>query len=290
MSFITVSLLAYSVNPNGKTVASFEWEYPRFIHSEVMTHRALSKNAASSRAIPAKKVRKQVWDNPAMPVEWSKNQAGMSAKATLSSRRGKVAGWLWKSAARTACMFHWGLEKLGLHKQYINRILEPWALMKIVISGSEWNNFVWLRNHIDAQPELQVLGNLVSKALLTNKPKLLQWGEWHLPYIPNIIKDQFTLKELNYISTSSCAQVSYRVLDTSLEKAEKIVNMLTSGDRVHASPFEHQFKAVNSKGLTLAKAAKLGFTHVDASKQVWSGNACEWVQQRQLIPGHTVVG
>ena len=46
------------------------------------------------------------------------------------------------------------------------------------------------------------------------------------------------------ISASCCAQVSYRTLDTSIEKAIKIYNRLVESKPMHASPFEHQARPI----------------------------------------------
>lgn len=62
-----------------KRVTTFELEYPRYIHAEVMTHRVFSRNAASSRAIPIAKMIEQVRENTVLPT-WTQNEAGMQGK------------------------------------------------------------------------------------------------------------------------------------------------------------------------------------------------------------------
>ena len=71
---ISAKIVADSVNPVGDRITTFVCTYPRFIHSEVMTHRAFSRNAASSRAIPVKKMIEAIGTNPAKPIFWGKNQ------------------------------------------------------------------------------------------------------------------------------------------------------------------------------------------------------------------------
>ena len=44
----------------GQRITTFELEYHRYIHSELMTHRQFSRNAASIRAIPIDKMIGQV--------------------------------------------------------------------------------------------------------------------------------------------------------------------------------------------------------------------------------------
>ena len=112
---ISATVIEHSVSPKGVQMITAIWEYPRFIHGEVMTHRQLSKNASSSRAIPAKNVREQVWHRPAMPLRYGANQSGMQAKEDLPTGRQKLSARLWKAAAKVACGFHFALEKVGLH-------------------------------------------------------------------------------------------------------------------------------------------------------------------------------
>ncbi len=286
---ISAKIIAHSVNPKGKEIATFEWEYPRFIHGEVMTHRRFSRNAASSRAIPAKKIREQVWNRPAMPIHWGANQSGMQAESSLSGLKKSFAKRLWKAGAKLSCIIHAGMEKVGLHKQICNRILEPWMLMKVVVTSTEWANFLWLRDHDAAQPEIQQLAKLTADELLNSIPRSLGWGEWHLPYITDAHRE-LGMDLQKAISISCCAQVSYRALDDSVAKAYKLTGMLLRGDRVHASPFEHLAKAVDSsKHPSALEAKRIGFTHIDVEGDYWSGNLCEWVQHRQLLDGHDVV-
>jgi hypothetical protein len=292
---IEVNLVKYSINHAGQTISSFEWDYPRMVHCEVMTHHSLSKNSSSSRAVPAAAVRKQVLDNPVLPQEWSKNQAGMSADNQLSAKSAYIAEKVWVGISKLACGAHYLLEKCKLHKQYVNRILEPWSTIKIVITGTEWNNFLWLRDHGDAQPEMQTLARLTAEILANTTPELIHWNQWHLPYVhKSDFKSGKTLDDLKLISESCCAQTSYRKNDPSLSKAHTMRERLTSGTRVHASPFEHQAKATRTNYPvtqdSLTALGEHGYTHVDVGGNWWSGNLKGWVQNRQLIPNHDKKG
>lgn len=259
-----VKIIADSISTAGKRITTFELEYERFIHSEFMTHRMLSKNAASSRAIPVATMIKQVIDNPAMPVYWGKNQSGMSAKEELSYIEKTSARLSWLSARDAAVKHVEQLVSLNLHKQIANRILEPWAHIKVVATATEWDNFFHLRRHPAAQPEIQALANAMWDAYSTNIPEFLYSGEYHLPYLSNEEKDQNTLEDCIKLSASLCAQVSYRKSDESIEKAKLIYDRLVGQTPKHASPFEHQ-----------ATPAML------ASEK--SGNFNGWIQYRQQL-------
>ena len=300
---ITAKIIADSINPRGVRITTFELEYPRYIHVEMMAHRMFSRNSASSRAIPTVKVIEQVEKSPAMPIHWGKNQAGMQAREELDELLKKSVQQLWvetaKEVARHATIMH----QMGLHKQVVNRILEPFQLMKVIVTATEYENFWHLRDHPDAQPEIRRLAQEMKKAYNASTPAKLMSGMWHLPYIETeIIKSEtvdgqcysyqvykkpeggyYTLDEAIQVSCSCCAQVSYRKLDTSLEKARDIYRKLVESEPVHASAFEHVAKCEDDYEAE-------GWTHTTRCGSVWSGNFRDWIQYRQLIPNHVKRG
>jgi hypothetical protein len=233
---ITATIIADSINPNGNRLTTFELEYHRYIHAELLTHRVFSRNAASSRAIPISAVIKQVWYSPAIPIHWGRNQSGMQAKSELSGTRKWFARTLWHTAAKSAAILAYLLSKVGLHKQVANRILEPFVLIKVVLTATEYDNFFELRDHPDAQPEIHLLASKMKAAMAASIPIPLLPGDWHTPYADTSLPIVDRLK----VSASCCAQVSYRKLDESLNKALLVYDRLVSGKPLHASPFEHQ--------------------------------------------------
>ena len=222
-----------------------------------MTHRLFSRNAMSSRAVPVSKMIEQVRNNPATPIHWGKNQAGMQAKEELQDWSVESAMRQWKQASVYATGQAEILNTIGAHKQIINRLLEPFQMMKTVLTATEFDNFFWLRCDPDAQPEIQELASCMFEAMQKSKPEKLKVGQWHTPYVDHWVgveehEDEFgyliyendlpkmvTLEEAKAISASCCAQVSYRSLNNTYEKAMDIYNKLASGRKVHASPFEH---------------------------------------------------
>lgn len=317
---IRATIIQDSINHYNKTrIITYELEYPRFIHSEVMTHKMLAKNAASSRAIPVAKTIEQVTNNPAHPVFWGKNQPGMQSAEELDDDIKEKIQYIWKSASTTACIYATYMADKEVHKQIVNRILEPFVMMKIVITGTEWNNFFWLRNHKDAQPEFKDLAAKMQKAKDESKPFVLFDGEWHVPYInrerytlssgesSNIIYSigadddadgiqDLTTDEALMLSSSLCAQTSYRKADDTLEKAVSIYKRLVESEPVHASPFEHQgmCKNIGTANLLASllkfKKPTKGITHIDFDHNWWSGNLKHFIQYRQLIPNNVRAG
>jgi hypothetical protein len=300
---ITAKIIAHSVAPNGQQIVTWELEYQRFIHGEFMTHRLFSRNAASSRAIPVTTIIGQVRTNPAMPIHFGENQSGMQAAKELNPILQVGVKWAWRQAAKAAVKWAEVMVKLGLHKQVTNRILEPFQTMKTVMTATCMDNFFWLRNHEDAQPEIKELARLMWEALQASTPNKLNPGDWHVPYYnegyttgvwrKTVKTDKseagVSLQDALAISSSCCAQVSYRKLDDTLEKAQMVYKRLVESEPVHASPFEHS--ATPMKWDKLCKDAMQqgwedGVTHVDRNKKFWSGNFIGWVQFRQLIPNN----
>jgi hypothetical protein len=225
-------------------LSTMRLRYWRAIHSEFMTHRVFSRNAGSSRAKPVKKVLAQVWNDPAGPIHWGQNQAGMQASSELQGMKRWLAQKLWKGAGRVACIFAWGMMKLGLHKQVANRILEPWQYIDVLVSATEWTNFFELRDHPDAQPEIRELAQAMADAMDNYPTQVLVSGEWHIPYILENEKD-YPLELKLKLSTARCARVSYEPFDgnASIEKEKERHDLLVGSRPIHASPTEHQARA-----------------------------------------------
>jgi hypothetical protein len=299
---ITARVIADSISAEGQRMTTMEIEYPRFILAELNTHRMLSKNSASSRAIPVKAMHQHIRENTAGPVSWGKNQPGMKAKETLDPSDTVEALMIWEQARDSALDYAMQLADLDLHKQITNRVTEPWMTMKTVISGTEWANFWWLRAHMDAQPEIHELATKMMMAYTRSTPQLLSPGEWHLPYVKShrlssgelIYLDNadlpITLKQAQFISASCCAQVSYRKSDDTLEKAEKVFKMLIESEPAHASPVEHQATPMHIPTMCRFEPEtwEPGVTHVSANSDLWSGNLRGWIQFRKLIKNEAV--
>lgn len=238
---INAKIIKDSISEAGKRIVTFELEYPRFFHSEFLTHRVFSRNAASSRAIPFKTMLSLVWDKPAHPIHWGQNQSGMQANNELSGLKLWAAKKAWLLIGRIVCALAWAMSFTGVHKQIINRILEPWSHIKVVVTSTEWDNFYELRNHKDAQPEFRELARQMKEQMDKSASVVLREGEWHLPYVDyGPLLATFDLDAAKKLSASLCAQVSYRKTDESVEKAIKIYDRLVNSKPFHASPFEHQ--------------------------------------------------
>jgi len=281
---IEAQVITDSIAPTNKRITTLQLKYPRFIHSEFMTHRVFSRNASSSRAIPVAKMIEQVRNNPAMPIHWGKNQPGMQAKEEMDSISAADARTSWRLAARDAASHAEYMMELGAHKQVANRILEPFQHIHVVVTATEWDNFFELRAHEDAQPEIHELAIQIRAAMDASTPVLLQPGEWHLPYVfgeeRNTERSGLDVETLRKVSAARCCRVSYLRHDgnySTIAEDLALCDRLIGARPLHASPFEHQATPdalephPYSEGATQWECPDL------------HGNFVGWIQHRKLI-------
>lgn len=246
----TAEIIADSLNMHtGDRLTTFVLTYHRFIHSEFMTHRAFSRNASSSRAIPVQKNIEYVENLELYPLHWGKNQKGMQAYIELDEYQLDMAKRQWNFAKQDAIYAAKEMLKIGVHKQIVNRLLEPFNTITVICTATEYKNFFNQRCHQDAQPEIRVLAEKMKTAYETNKPIEVNPGYWHLPFINNdLLENSSIKKQLVQISTGRCARVSYLNHDGQIDvKADlELHDKLLSVKPAHLSPFEHPAIATNT--------------------------------------------
>ena len=222
---------------NGNRLTTLELEYPRYIHSEFMTHRVFSRNAQSNRAIPVLKQIERVEESTWFPI-FMENQAGMTASTPLTGSKLKNAQNKWSMAKLDAIHHALRMAEIGVHKQIVNRIIEPYSTIKVIVSATEWDNFFSLRIHPAAQQEIFELATAMSKVLYSSTPKMVDVGNWHLPYIRED-EEVLPIDIQKKISAARCARVSYLTHDgqRDIEKDLALFDQLAK--ERHMSPFEH---------------------------------------------------
>jgi hypothetical protein len=282
-----------------------------------MTHRVFSRNASSSRAIPVQKQIDMIREDTAMPSHWGKNQSGMQAQEEndapvrihrripfghdggkqeyIYREQGHTAEEAWCLARDRAVEVAQAFHDAGYHKQVVNRILEPFAHISVVVTATDYDNFFWLRRHKDAQPEIKILADLMYAAMQDSEPKRLSFGSWHMPYVTD--KDRDLVHDLSAIydksdfidpwnlmllkiSAARCARVSYLTHDgeyPDIHKDMALYERLVGSEPLHASPTEHQ-----------ARPDEVIFNHFDV--KTWEnpllhGNLTGYIQYRKLLPG-----
>ena len=298
---ISAKIIADSVSPQGIRLTTLQLRYPKFIHGEFMTHRVFSRNASSSRAIPVERLIQDVLDDPAMPVFWGKNQKGMQAAEELTGLELKLAKGTWLYARDQAVKSASELCMCNVHKQLVNRIIEPWCHINVVVTATEWANFFALRRHKDAQPEMKALADAIWEAREASTPRRLLPGAWHLPYVSHDdeqqaywetrhlgrdnseeFDEQEALRTCIQLSVARCARVSYLTHEgkpPNVEDDLKLCDRLIGSVPLHASPAEHQATPdtpwMNDPGN--------GWKH----EHEW-GNFTGWRQYRKTLPNESV--
>lgn len=313
-----------SVSPAGARLTTAELIFPRMILSEFNTHRVISKNSASSRAIPVKKQLEKILNSPYVPNRIGVNQPGMQASVYLEGEQLSIAqagvyrkrdraiigaledlvgaGYVERAfgtetlsrillkgfnesdmvvyrqimsyyeisiaRAKEDDKYVLPQEFLNIHKQTLNRYIEPYMMHTAVITGTDWDNFFALRGHDDAQDEIRIPAELLQRAMEESTPRRLEVGEWHLPFVQEDEREEAKAnpEKWRFVSTGRCARTSH---ETHNGVRDPNADMTLSADRLlphgHMSPFEHVATPLE-----------------DSTEQ--SGNFRGWKQFRKEIP------
>lgn len=295
----SVKVLADSISEAGVRLVTFLVILPRIMLAELNTHRMFSRNSASSRAIPVGNQLVSAMDDPFIPIYWGANQPGMQAEAEIDEQKQQQARAIWLKARANAMAQAEELAELGLHKQIVNRILEPFMWHAVIVTATEWSNFYALRDNPKAQPEIQRAASMMRAAMDASKPQLLRVGEWHLPLIGlSAARSEYdegpegdeqyqqaqlaAHQELAWakqhpedavkVSAARCARISYlthegvRDISKDLELYGRLVR---DG---HMSSLEHPATPY------FEEAADGSLVNL------WSGNFRGWKQHRKMIP------
>jgi thymidylate synthase ThyX len=290
-----------SISVGARRLVSVEACYPRWLHAELMTHRAFARNTVSSRAIPFFREDKDgnvvpncfysmVMRDPVVPEFVGREQAGMQSGANLEGDEyfqfaQKVIRM--RDEAVAHCM---DLYRMGVHKSIINRYMEPWLWHTALITATEWNNFFRLRIHGAAEKHFQKIARMIGVAIKESSPNLLRNGEWHTPYIQEVdldfLKNRSGSEELSltdtvkYVSAGRCARLSYlthegkRDLSKDIALCRQLIDPRTADldpDVLHASPLEH-----------------VAMAHIDRDHR--SGPFAGWHQFRKDFPNENEPG
>lgn len=267
---IVAKIICDSISEAGVRLITFELQYPRIIHADLMTHRQFSRNAASSRAIPFAKMLKQL---EGIPARFGKNQSGMQdcgyehdanvdgdtwdTSSMLDVTEQLTPQEAWYRAREDAIKWAERFNAAGYHKQITGRLTEPFMTMKTVVTATEWDNWFWLRNDDAADPTIAELAQCMAVAVSQSKSVLLMAGEYHLPYVDTYLycdgtpgvwygifdeNDQIieiSLEDAIKVSCARCAAVSYKNEGYGLEKSVQMYERLVGSDKKHSSALEH---------------------------------------------------
>lgn len=235
-----------SVAPCGKRLTTIVATYPRFIHSEILTHRDRARNSASSRAIPWPKMLAAINESPVIPIRWGSEKKGMQTGGEIEQPDEAAAVWL--EARDNAVRSAEKLAALGVHKSLVNRLTEPFMWITVVMTATEWANFFRLRCHPDAEIHFQKIAGMIRDVIGASTPEQKAIGEWHLPFT---VKADFEhdLEIVKRASVARCARVSYLTHDgiPDITKDVALFDKLSNGSGFgHWSPMEHVAEALET--------------------------------------------
>lgn len=326
---VSARVLADSVSTAGIRLLTFEITYWRGILAEFNTHRALARASASSRAIPFTKMQANLTGrpdrfgqaNPGMQDKGEDFDALIEGRAIdftgdhPAAREALSPEQAWEAACDDAVFWSKAFYNAGYHKQVYNRLVEPFQMIKTVVTATEWENFFWLRDDGAADPSIAELARVMREARDASTPKLLRVGQWHLPYVEYILDDRgityyitgaaavefLSLEDAIKVSSARSAAVSFRNTDYGLGKCKEVYERLVGDERKHASALEHQATPIAARdmGFDTGKPVNLqygsdswqeGISHCDRDGQLWSGNLRGFIQHRKTVAGENKSG
>lgn len=267
----SAKILADHLAPSGKRIVTYEVTFPRIVLAEFNTHRMFSRNSASSRAIPVEKMLRRIEADPFVPTYWGKNQKGMQAEEAFSEYESEGLRHQWLRARDNAVFAATSLMGSGVHKQLVNRLLEPFMWQTVLVTATEYDNFFGLRCHRDAQPEIREVAAMMERLYDQHEPIDVEEGFWHLPLVEDrydLEAEGYTEDEIRQVSVGRCARVSYLTHDGKRDPRADIELCRRLRASGHMSPFEHVAQAL--------------------SEPTPSGNFMGWTQYRKSIPNEAI--
>lgn len=239
---VLCTTIADSISKKGIRISTVELVYPRYIHSELLTHRMFSRNSASSRCTPVVTNVHEVINDPAFFNHVGLNTDCLSTKEGLSSDKLADFEREWKALGHYVAdiVDSWAI-KYNIHKQVLNRPLEPWLRIRTLVTATEWDNFFQMRCTKYAQAEIRDLANAIGESIGMSLPDTKS-GK-HMPYITDADRNLgFTDEQLSQISAARCARVSYArlgAIDRTIEDDFMLFKKFMSSVPKHLSPLEH---------------------------------------------------
>lgn len=315
------------ITPAGVRCTTMELTFPRMVLAELNTHRLLSRdgyeqelsrNSASSRAIPTEQNIARVREFPFVPNTFNARVKGMGVGEEMDEELTDHCRKLWLRGMSHATVIAEELNEAGLDKSRANRIMEPFMWHTAIVTATEWENFIALRcpdgdvfdATFPAAPEIQLLAIEVRK-VLAGEPKLLEEGNWALPMFNHDEEFDELRGFLGGLAvpladaiTAACMVSARRVARVSYDKHtdnEPIPISLEKGVALenshHYSPMEHQVRPITTPDLKSPAVAPMLHVPMDLFRdhrtvvhkniplnRVWSGNLRGVLQFRKLLP------
>lgn len=302
-------VLADSVCPEGIRLTTLLVRLPRIVLAELNTHRKLSRGCASSRAIPVEKRIMAMETDPFVPNAFAANQRGMVAGEALDAESQDEAKADWEGAMHHMSRSARLLASRGVHKQWANRLIEPFSYVEVIITATEWSNFFALRISPHAQPEIREAAEAMKAAMDASTPQPLdpnshwQRGRWHLPLVDERdFRDVEVAGQVDAntgiplivkLSVARCARVSYLTHEGKRDIAAdfRLHDQLVSNG--HMSPMEHAAEPFSPNEWRQIRqvqdSIKIRISNKALARRLstsleFDGNFRGWTQYRKVIP------
>ena len=232
--------------------------------ADLNTHRALSKSSARSQYAPLSRFVEQTKLHTFYPSWVGRNDSDMKTGSELGEENEERFRYEWMLGASVMCGIAETADKLSVHKQIANRLMEPFQYVTTLVSATEWTNFFKVECASN-QHEMKALAYKMLSAYVESKPEK---NDNHIPF-GDQMDHGLSAVEKRLIACARCARIGYdnydgtRDTDEDLRQAERL---MTPGS-YHV--FEHVAQA-----------------HIN---DTFIGNFRGWVQQRKKIVGENVV-
>lgn len=305
---IEAKILADSKSVRGERITTFLLTFPRIILAEFNTHRAFSRNSASSRAIPFAKMVESVETNPFIPIAWQKSHKGMQGIEYMNESASKVLEEEWLQARDCAISKASNLSAWNTTKQLCNRLLEPFMWHTVICTATDYQNFFNLRcpeylvswypsDRPEALEPTQAIFKSKKDAIARTEGECDNWTEedWRecnisqaeihiqalaeamwdamnesIPKVLGIGEWHIPFGEDPQVATAKCARVSYTTVGSTSNSSHTADIELYNRllESGHMSPFEHCAQVMSE---------------TDYYERPWSRNFKGFMQYREMV-------
>ena len=187
----------------------------------------------------------------------------------------------------------------GYHKQIVNRLLEPFSHITVVVTATQWSNFFALRRHADAEPHIRLLADRMWEAMArldAAAPTARRVASavrecGRTPNDETVCLSRLGVKPATNavkLSVARCASTSFKTVDgfdMTLERAIVLHDKLVASTPLHASPCEHQARMDEITSGGLWSRESVGPANASLGGNLGPG----WVQYRKMLPGECIV-
>jgi hypothetical protein len=196
----------------------------------------------------------RVIDSPFIPRRFSLAQKGMNTDRFVDYAEdyerwfSLVQDWWLPQRDLAVAGASQGLA-LGLHKQDVNRLLEPFMMHTAIISATNWDNFFDQRlavnekgsplAYIPIYDVAKAMKCAIKRSVLSDNAQFLELDQWHTPLANFPGDEDLTVHERRRVSVARCARVSYLTQEGIRDPAADLELYDRLLDGKHLSPFEH---------------------------------------------------